>query len=57
MRVTVEDVERRYELTARNDVGSERYTVKISTSTEPQGTRHRLLMPDSLLYIYITIRH
>jgi len=49
MRVTVEDVERRYELTARNEVGAERYTVRISTSTEPQGTRHRLLIPDSLL--------
>jgi hypothetical protein len=49
MRVTVEDVERKYELMARNDVGTERYTVIISTSSEPPGTRHRLLIPDSFL--------
>jgi len=49
MPVTVEDVERKYELTAQNDVGKEKYTVRISTSTEPPGTRHRLVIPDSLL--------
>jgi len=35
MPVTVEDVERKYELTAQNEVGKEKYTVRISTSTEP----------------------
>jgi len=47
--VTAEDVERNYELIARNDVGEEKYTVRISTSSEPEGTRLRLLVPDSLL--------
>jgi hypothetical protein len=49
MGVTVEDVERKYELTARNEVGTEKYTVRISTSSAPQGTKHRLLIPDYLL--------
>lgn len=35
LHVTVEDVERNYELTARNEVGTEKYTVRISTSSEP----------------------
>lgn len=38
MRVTAEDVDRRYVLKARNEVGEEQYTVMISTSTEPQGS-------------------
>jgi hypothetical protein len=42
MRVTTEDVDRRYVLRARNDVGEQQYTVKISTSAEPQGIRHGL---------------
>jgi len=49
MRVTVEDVERKYELTAKNEMGEGKYTVRISTSTEPPGTRLRLLIPDFLL--------
>jgi hypothetical protein len=40
MRVTVEDVAREYTLRARNDVGEQIYTVKISTSAEPQGMRN-----------------
>jgi hypothetical protein len=44
MRVTAEDVDRRYVLKAQNEVGEEQYTVMISTSTEPQGTRHRFLI-------------
>jgi hypothetical protein len=54
--VTAEDVEKKYELTVRNDVGSEKYTVRISTSPAPDGTRHRPLIPDYLLQ-YITLRH
>lgn len=40
MRVTAEDVARNYILIARNDVGEQKYTVKISTSAEPQGMRN-----------------
>jgi hypothetical protein len=47
--VTVEDVERKYELKAQNDLGMEKYIVRISTSSQPEGTRHRLLIPDYLL--------
>jgi hypothetical protein len=39
-RVTVEDVARNYILRARNDVGEQQYTVRISTSAEPQGMRN-----------------
>jgi hypothetical protein len=42
MRVTAEDVARRYLLRARNDVGEQQYTVRISTSAEPQGMRHSI---------------
>jgi hypothetical protein len=40
MRVTAEDVDRNYILRARNDVGEQQYTVRISTSAEPQGMRN-----------------
>jgi hypothetical protein len=40
MRVTAEDVNRNYILRARNDVGEQQYTVRISTSAEPQGMRN-----------------
>lgn len=38
MRVTAEDVDKNYVLRARNDVGEQQYTVRISTSAEPQGS-------------------
>jgi hypothetical protein len=49
MRVTAEDVDRKYLLRARNDVGEQQYVVRISTSAEPQGMRQYLLVPDSIL--------
>jgi hypothetical protein len=42
MRVTAEDVDRNYILKARNEVGEQQYTVRISTSAEPQGMRNNI---------------
>jgi hypothetical protein len=42
--VSFEDDEGKYVLMARNDVGEEKYTVKVYVNIGPQGTRHRLLI-------------